>query len=120
MMAARAFFCKAITARGCGLRTIALDGYAALRRAMREMTTDGTPPGDIKFRLSNYLSNLFEGDYRGVKLRCEPMPGVVRHSNAAITSVELLRRFQKHRFYRSSLHLEGQTASAAWNAVLAA
>jgi hypothetical protein len=50
------------------------------------------------------------------------MPGVVRHSNAAITivSVELLRPFQKDHFYRSSLRLEGQTAAAAWDAVLAA
>jgi hypothetical protein len=65
--------------------------------------------GDIRFRLSNYQGNLPEGDCRGVKLRCEPMPGVVRHSNAAITivGVELLRRFQKDHFYRSSLRLEG-------------
>jgi transposase-like protein len=109
MVAARAFFCKTIAARGCELRTIALDGYAAVRRTVRETTTDGTLPGDIKFRLSNYLSNLFEGDYRSVKLRRGSMPGVVRHSNAAmaIVSVKLLLRLQKDHFYRSSLRLEG-------------
>jgi hypothetical protein len=89
-------------------------------RTVCEMTRDGTVTGGIRFRLSNYQGNLPEGVCRGVKMRCGLMPGVVRYSNAAIaiTSVELLCRFQTDHFYRSCLGLAGQTAATAWDVVL--
>jgi hypothetical protein len=73
------------------------------------MTRDDTVTGDIRFRLSNYADNLPEGDCRGVEIRCGPMPGVVQYSSAAIaiTSIELLCRFQTDHFYRSCWCLEG-------------
>jgi transposase-like protein len=120
--ATKAFFRKAIKARGCAPRTITVDGYAASHRAVREMKADGTLPDDTKLRSSKYLNNLIEQDHRGVKLHLGPMLGFKRFSNAAITiaGIELLRRIQKDQFNLSGLGLEGQTASAAWNAVLAA
>jgi transposase-like protein len=122
MAAAKAFFRKAIRAQGCAPRTITLDGYAASHRAVREMKADGTLPDDTKLRSSKYLNNLIEQDHRGVKLRLGPMLGFKRFSNAAITiaGIELLRRIQKDQFNLSRLRLEGQTAPATWNAVLAA
>jgi transposase-like protein len=120
--AAKAFFRKAIKARGCAPRTITLDGYAASHRAVREMKVDGTLPDDTKLRSSKYLNNLIEQDHRGIKLRLGPMLGFKRFSNAAITiaGIELLRRIQKDQFNLRRLRLEGQTAPAVWNAVLAA
>ena len=51
-----------------------------------------------------------------------PMLGFRRFSNAVITiaGIELLLRIQKDQFNLSTLLLEGQTTSAAWNSVLAA
>ncbi len=120
--AAKAFFRKAIKARGCAPRMITLDGYAASHRAVREMKADSTLPDDTKLRSSKYLNNLIEQDHRGVKLRLGPRLGFKRFSNAAITiaGIELLRRIQKGQFNLSRLPLEGQTTPAAWNAVLAA
>jgi transposase-like protein len=120
--AAKAFFRKAIKTRGCAPRTITLDGYAASHRAVREMKADGTLPDDTKLRSSKYLNNLIEQDHRGVKLRLRPMLGFKRFSTAAITiaGIELLRRIHKDQFNLRELRVEGQTAPAAWNAVLAA
>src|ERR1700688_4666166 len=74
--------------------TIALDGYAASHRAVREMTADGHLDADTKLRSSKYLNNLIEQDHRGVKLRIGPMLGFKRFETAAITiaGIELLRR----------------------------
>jgi transposase-like protein len=52
--AAKAFFRKAIKARGCAPRMITLDGYAASHRAVRQMKADGTLPDDTKLRSSKY------------------------------------------------------------------
>ena len=61
-------------------------------------------------------------DHRGVKLRLRPMLGFKRFCTAAITiaGIELLRRIHKDQFNLRELRVEGQTAPAAWNAVLAA
>ena len=120
--AAKAFFRRAIKARGCAPRTIALDGYTASHRVVREMRADGTLPDDTKLGSSKYLNNLIEQDHCGIKLRPRPMLGFKRFNNAAITiaGIDFLRQTQKDQFNPSRLRLEGQTAPAAWNAVLAA
>ena len=82
--AAKAFFRKAIKARGRAPRTITLDGYAAPHRAVRDMKADGTLPDDAKPRSSIYLNNLVKQDHRGVKQRLGPMLGFKRFRNAAI------------------------------------
>jgi hypothetical protein len=60
--------------------------------------------------------------YMDIKLRPRPMLGFKRFNNAAITiaGIDFLRQTQKDQFNLSRLRLEGQTAPAAWNAVLAA
>ena len=64
--AAKAFFRKAIKSPGPTARTITLDGYAASRRAVREMKADGQMPTDTRPRSSKYLDNLIKQDHRGV------------------------------------------------------
>ena len=56
-------------------QTITLDGYAASRRAVRELKADGSLPADTKLRSSKYLNNLIEQDHRGVKQRIAVMLG---------------------------------------------
>ncbi|MGF6855468.1 transposase-like protein [Paraburkholderia sp. CI3] len=51
--AAKAFFSKAIKRQGRPPETVALDGYAASHRAVREMKTDGLLPKDSKVRSSS-------------------------------------------------------------------
>jgi IS6 family transposase len=120
--AAKAFFRKAIKARGCAPRTITLDGYAVSHRVVHEMRADGMLPDDTKLGSSKYLNNLIEQDHCGIKLRPRPMLGFKRFNNAAIpiASIDFLRQTQKDQFNLSRLRLEGQTAPAAGNAVLAA
>ena len=120
--AAKAFFRKAIERQGSLPRTITLDGYAASHRAVREMKTGGQLPTDTKIRSSKYLNNLIEQDHRGVKLRIGPVLGFKRFRTAAITiaGVELLRRIHKGQFDLRALRLKDRTASAVWNAALAA
>jgi transposase-like protein len=99
-----------------------LDGYAASRRAVREMKSDGELPADTRLRSSKYLNNLIEQDHRGVKLRIGPMLGFKRFKTAAITiaGIELLLRIRKGQFDLSRLRLRDQRAPAVWDAVLAA
>ena len=119
--AAKAFFHKAIRHEGRP-QTIALDGYAASHRAVREMKNDGLLPGRTRLRSSKYLNNLIEQDHRGIKSRTGPMLGFKSFSSAAITiaGVELLRRIHKAQFTFSRLRLKDQAVPALWNAVLAA
>ena len=86
------------------------------------MRSDGLLPKDTKLRSSKYLNNLIEQDHRGVKFRTRPMLGFKSFDSAAITiaGVELLRRIYKNQFALSRLRIKGHTASAIWNAVLAA
>jgi transposase-like protein len=121
VVAAKAFFTKAIRHEGRSPHTITLDGYAASHRAVREMRTDGLLPERIVVRSSKYLNNLIEEDHCGVKSRTRPMLGFKNFESAAITiaGVELLRRIHKNQFALNRLRLKGQTAPAIWNAVLA-
>ena len=120
--AAKAFFRKAIQHEGRPPQTITLDGYAASHRAVREMKTDAVLPGRTRLRSSKYLNNLIEQDHRGIKSRIRPMLGFKSFSSAATTiaGVELLRRIHKGQFAFSRLRLKDRTATALWNAVLAA
>jgi hypothetical protein len=122
VVAAKAFFRKAIKGQGSTPRTITLDGYAASRRAVREMKADGQLPTDTTLRSSKYLNNLIEQDHRGVKLRIAPMLGFKWMRTAAVTvaGIELLRRIHKGQFNLGKLRLKDRTAPAIWNAVLAA
>jgi transposase-like protein len=120
--AAKAFFHKAIKSEGSTPRTITLDGYAASRRAVREMKTDGQLPPDTKVRSSKYLNNLIEQDHRGVKLRIGPMLGFKWFRTAAIViaGIELLRRIHKGQFNLGGLRLKDRSTPTVWSAVLAA
>jgi transposase-like protein len=119
--AAKAFFRKAITRQGCAARTFTLDGHAALHHAVHEMKGEGPLPGDVALRSSKYLNNLIEQDHRGIKSRLGPILGFKRFRNASITiaGIELLRRIKKDQFDLGTLCLNGSTAPAVWNSVLA-
>ena len=75
MAATKAFFRKAIKSQQRCPRTIALDGYAASHRAVRELKADCSLPEETKLRSSKYLNNLIEQDHRGVKQRIAVMLG---------------------------------------------
>ena len=122
VVAAKAFFRKAIKSQGSPPQTITLDGYAASHRAVREMKADGQLPTDTKLRSSKYLNNLIEQDHRGVKLRIGPMLGFKLLETAAITiaGIELPRRIHKGQFNLHRLRHKGRSAPAIWNAVLTA
>ena len=120
--AAEAFFRETIRSRQRAPQTIALDGYAASHRAVRELKADGSLPADTKLRSSKYLNNLIEQDHRGVKQRIAVMLGFNGFTNAAITitGIELLHRIRKGQFRLRRLGVEDQAAPAVWNAVLRA
>lgn len=120
--AAKAFFRKAVKSQSSTPETVTLDGYAASHRAVREMTSDGELAENTKVRCSKYLNNLIEQDHRGVKLRIGPMLGLQRFKTAVITiaGIELSRRIQKGQFDLGGLGIKDKSASAVWNAVLAA
>jgi transposase-like protein len=122
VIAAKAFFRKAIKSQRSTPETVTLDGYAASHRAVREMTSDGELAENTKVRCSKYLNNLIEQDHRGVKLRIGPMLGLQRFRTAAITiaGIELSRRIQKGQFSLGGLRLKDKSTPAVWNAVLAA
>ncbi len=85
-----------------------MDGYAASRRAVREMKVDGQIPDGTKVRSSKYLNNLIEQDHRGIKSRLPPMLGFKGFRTAAITiaEVELVRRINKDQFDLRPLRLQ--------------
>jgi hypothetical protein len=101
---------------------LTLDGYAASHRVVREMKAEGQMPTDTKLRSSKYLNNLIKQDHRGVKARIGPMLGFKRFRTAAVTTagIELLRRIRKGQFNLRRLRLNGRSAPAIWNVVLAA
>src|ERR1700736_4763731 len=119
VIAAKAFFRKAIKGQGSAPRTITLDGYAASHRAVREMKVDGQLPSDTKIRSSKYLNNLIEQDHRGVNLRIGPMLGFKWFKTAAtvIAGIELLRRIYKGQFNLARLRLKDTSTPTLWNAV---
>ncbi len=94
--AAKAFFAKAIKSQRAP-QTIALDGYAASHRAVREPKADGFLPAHTKLRSSKYLNNLIEQDHRSIKQRIGPMLGFKQFRNAAITmaGIERMHRIRK-------------------------
>ncbi|WP_425469573.1 IS6 family transposase [Paraburkholderia azotifigens] len=120
--AAKAFFRRAIKHQGQPSKSITLDGYAALHRAVREMKADGLLPEDTKIRFSKYLNNLVEQDHRNIKSRTKVMLGFKRFRNAAITlsCIELVHRIRKGQFSLAKLGLKDTTAPAVWEAVLPA
>jgi transposase-like protein len=120
--AAKAFFRKAIKNHQRPPQTITLDGYAASHRAVRELKADGSLPADTKQRSSKYLNNLIEQDHRGVKQRIAVMLGLKQFHHAAITiaGIELMHRIRKGQFGLRRFGIQGQAASAIWNAVLEA
>ena len=120
--AAKAFFRKALKTQGRAPVSVTLDGYAASHRAVREMPAENAVWKDTKLRSSKYLNNLIEQDHRGVKSRIGPMLGFKDFARAAVTisGVELLHRIRKGQFALGRLRIQGQVASAVWNAVLSA
>lgn len=52
-----------------------LDGYAALRRAVRERKADDLLPEVTKLRSSKYLNNLIVQDHRNIKSRTNVILG---------------------------------------------
>ena len=109
VVAAKAFFRKAIKSHGLFPRTITLDGYAASHRAVREMKANGELPDDTTLHSSKYLNNLIE---LGFKL--------FGTAEITIAGIELLRRIQKGQFNLGRLRLKDRSAPDIWNAVLAA
>ena len=81
------------------------------------MSAENAAWKDTKIR-----SNMIEQDHRGVKLRIGPMLGFKNFDCAAITiaGIELLHKIRKAQFSLGRFRLQGQAASAVWNAVLAA
>ena len=98
--AAKAFFKKAIRGQGRPPHTIALDGYVASHRAVREMKADGVLAEDTTLRSSKYLNNLIEQDHRNIKSRVAVMLGFRYFKNAVITiaGIELMHRIRKGQF----------------------
>src|SRR6516164_5787945 len=120
VVAAKAFFRKAIKSQQRCPRTITQDGYTASHRAVRELKADCSLPEETKLRSSKYLNNLIEQDHRGVKQRIAVMLGFKEFGNAAITiaGIELLHRIRKGQFGLGRLGVQGQPASEVCNAVL--
>jgi transposase-like protein len=100
VVAAKAFFRKAIQHEGRSPQTITLDSYAASHRAVREIREDGLLSKRTPLRSSKYLNNLIEQDHRGIKFRTRPMLGFKNFESAAITiaGIELLRHIYKGQF----------------------
>jgi transposase-like protein len=120
--AAKAFFRKAVKSQQRLPQTITLGGYAASRRAVRELKADGSLATGTKLRSSKYLNNLIEQDHRGVKQRVGVMLGFKQFRNAATTiaGIELMHRIRKGQFSLRHLGVHGEPVSAIWNRVLEA
>jgi transposase-like protein len=112
VVAAKLFFRKALKTQGRPPRVITLDGYAASHRAVREFADENEV----------WKNTMIEQDHRSMKARIDPMLGFKRFKWARITiaGIELLHRIRKNQFDLSKLQIHAETASAVWNAVLAA
>ena len=107
--------------RYCGLPTSrAPDTPVPVAREYSRWTQSPRPPVASGQDMPD--NNLIEQDHRGVKLRIGPMLGFKWFRTAAITiaGVELLRQIHKGQFDLRALRLKDRTASAVWNAALAA
>jgi transposase-like protein len=76
VVAAKAFFRKALRTQRRAPVSITLDGYAASHRAVREMAKEDEAWKHTQLRSSKYLNNLIEQDHRGIKPRTGPMLGL--------------------------------------------
>jgi transposase-like protein len=90
--------------------------------AVRELPEENELWNDTKLRSSKYLDNIIEQDHRAIKARIGPMLGFkkFRRAKATIAGIELLHRIRKNQFDLSKLQIVTKSASASWNAVLAA
>ena len=122
VVAAKAFFRKALKTQGRPPRVITLDGYAASHRAVREMPDEHEVWKETQLRSSKYLNNMIEQDHRSIKARIGPMLGFKRFRRAKITiaGIELLHRIRKNQFDLSKLSIQTKNAPEMWEAVLAA
>ena len=122
VVAAKAFFRKAIKSHGLLARAITLDGYAASHRVVREMKANSGLRTIRRCARPKYLNNLIEQDHCGVKLRIGPMLGFKLFRTAAITiaGIEPLRRIGRRTNKKNKLRHKDRSASDIWNAVLAA
>ena len=83
-------------------------------------------PKNARPSVSHWMATLHRSEQcarcQGIKSRTGPMLGFKNFDCAVITiaGVELLRRIRKGQFASGRLRLKNQTASAIWNAVLAA
>jgi transposase-like protein len=75
VVAAKAFFRKALKTQRQAPLSITLDGYAASHRVVREMPAEEMIWNDTKLRSSKYLNNVIEQDHRGIKSRIASMHG---------------------------------------------
>lgn len=114
LAAAKAFFRNAIGRQPRPPQTITLDGYAASRRAVRELKASGLLPEAIRLRSSKVLNNLVGPGHRNVTLRIRTMLGFKTFRNAAITiaGVALMHRIRKGQF---NLGSQGGTVTSTWN-----
>jgi transposase-like protein len=86
--AAKAFFRKAIKGQGSGPRTVTLDGYAASRRAVREMKSDGELPADARLRSSKYLNKfLVENQPLPLPTRCDAVFAVIDTASKTVPTM---------------------------------
>jgi transposase-like protein len=120
--AAKTFFKKANKHQGQSPKAIALDGYAASHRAVRELKAGGLLPVDTEVRFPKYLNNLIEQDHRNIKARTKVMLGFKRFRRAAttISGIELLHRIRKGQFNLTTPDLKDTSTPSVWNAVLSA
>jgi transposase-like protein len=122
VVAAKAFFAKAINSQGMVPDTITLDGYAASHRAAREMVADELPREGTTPRSSKYSNNPIEQDHQNVKSSGNVMLGFNRFRNTAVTisGIELIHRIRNGQFDLFKMQLKDITPSAVWMTVFSA
>ena len=97
VVAAKAFFRKALKIQRQAPLSITLEGYTASHRAVREMPAEDMIWNVTKMRSSKYLNNMIEQDHRGIKSGIAPMHGFKIFERAAVTlaGIELLHRIHE-------------------------